>query len=44
MVGDKAKISEKLNELGFDNIIEIDADGNPINQFINAKIEKDIKK
>jgi zinc protease len=44
MVGDKAKISEKLNELGFDNIIEIDADGNPINQFINSKIEKDIKK
>ena len=44
MVGDKAKISDKLNELGFDNIIEIDADGNPINQFINAKIEKDIKK
>ncbi|HSQ46270.1 MAG TPA: pitrilysin family protein, partial [Lutibacter sp.] len=44
MVGDKAKISDKLNELGFDNIIEIDADGNPINQFVNAKIEKDIKK
>jgi len=44
MVGDKEKISSKLNELGFDNIIEIDADGNPINQFINTKIEKDIKK
>jgi predicted Zn-dependent peptidase len=44
MVGDKAKISDKLNELGFDNIIEIDADGNPINQFFNAKIEKEIKK
>ncbi|MDO9275566.1 MAG: insulinase family protein, partial [Lutibacter sp.] len=44
VVGDKEKISSKLNELGFDNIIEIDADGNPINQFINTKIEKDIKK
>lgn len=43
MVGDKEKISAKLNELGFDDIIEIDADGNPVNQFINAKIEKDIK-
>jgi len=44
MVGDKEKISSKLNELGFDKIIEIDADGNPINQFINTKTEKDIKK
>ena len=43
MVGDKAKISEKLNELGFDNIIEIDADGNPVNQFINAKTDKAVK-
>jgi len=43
MVGDKEKISSKLNELGFDNIIEIDADGNPINQIINAKKDKDIK-
>lgn len=30
MVGDKAKTAAKLEELGFDNIIEIDADGNPI--------------
>ncbi|WP_420322676.1 M16 family metallopeptidase [Flagellimonas sp.] len=30
MVGDRAKIASKLDELGFDNIIEIDADGNPI--------------
>ncbi len=29
MVGDRAKIVEKLDGLGFDNIIEIDADGNP---------------
>ncbi|MDP3359791.1 MAG: pitrilysin family protein [Lutibacter sp.] len=43
MVGDKEKISNKLNELGFDNIIEIDADGNPINQIINAKKDMDIK-
>jgi zinc protease len=27
MVGDRAKIAGKLDELGFDNIIEIDADG-----------------
>ncbi len=31
MVGDRAKIAAKLDELGFDAIIEIDADGNPIN-------------
>ena len=30
MVGDRAKIVDKLDELGFDNIIEIDADGNPL--------------
>ena len=29
MVGDRAKIAAKLDGLGFDNIIEIDADGNP---------------
>ena len=29
MVGDRAKIVEKLDGLGFDQIIEIDADGNP---------------
>ncbi|WP_419211285.1 M16 family metallopeptidase [Maribacter sp. X9] len=29
MVGDRSKIAEKLDELGFDAIIEIDADGNP---------------
>ncbi len=29
MVGDRAKIASKLDELGFDAIIEIDADGNP---------------
>ncbi|MFD1094351.1 M16 family metallopeptidase [Salegentibacter chungangensis] len=30
IVGDKAEISDKLEELGFDEIIEIDADGNKI--------------
>jgi len=30
MVGDRAKIVDKLDELGFDAIIEIDADGNPL--------------
>lgn len=30
MVGDRAKIIDKLDELGFDAIIEIDADGNPV--------------
>ncbi len=29
MVGDRSKIAEKLDGLGFDAIIEIDADGNP---------------
>lgn len=43
MVGDKSKVEGKLKELGFDNIIEIDADGNPVKQFLNPKIEKEIK-
>ncbi|MDP3312268.1 pitrilysin family protein [Lutibacter sp.] len=30
MVGDKSKIEGKLMDLGFDDIIEIDADGNPV--------------
>jgi len=30
VVGDKAKIGKKLGKLGFDKIIEIDADGKPI--------------
>ncbi len=30
VVGDKVKIITKLKELGFDDIIEIDADGNPV--------------
>ena len=42
MVGDKAKIAEKLTTLGFDAIIEIDADGNQINLQVQDK-EKEIK-
>lgn len=34
MVGDRAKIASTLDELGFDNIIEIDADGDPITPVI----------
>ncbi|NOQ92322.1 MAG: insulinase family protein, partial [Flavobacteriaceae bacterium] len=42
MVGDKAKIASKLDELGFDAIIEIDADGNPIKPAIKDD-KKEIK-
>jgi predicted Zn-dependent peptidase len=42
MVGDRAKIASKLDELGFDNIIEIDADGNPIEPTVKEP-EKEIK-
>ena len=43
MVGDKEKISAKLGELGFDKIVEIDEDGNPVDQIITPKPGKDIK-
>ena len=42
MVGDRAKIISKLDALGFDDIIEIDADGNPVVQAISQQ-ESDIK-
>ena len=42
MVGDRAKIASKLDELGFDNIIEIDADGNPIEATVKRP-EEEIK-
>jgi len=42
MVGDRAKIASKLDELGFDNIIEIDADGNPREPVVKEP-EKEIK-
>jgi len=42
MVGDKAKIVSKLDELGFDAIIEIDADGNPLKQSLKDN-KKEIK-
>ena len=40
VVGDKVKIRAKLDKLGFDKIIEIDADGNPITPPIDIKEEK----
>ena len=40
VVGDKAKIKANLDKLGFDKIIEIDADGNPITPPIDIKEEK----
>ena len=40
VVGDKGKIRAKLDKLGFDKIIEIDADGNPITPPIDIKEEK----
>lgn len=44
MVGDRAKIASKLDELGFDAIIELDADGNPINvKEINTPLKKEVK-
>lgn len=43
MVGDRAKIADKLDELGFDNIIEIDADGNPIVPAMKEQEKIDIK-
>ena len=42
MVGDRAEIITKLDELGFDNIIEIDADGNPKKPVVKP-VETDIK-
>ncbi|MFK7811472.1 MAG: M16 family metallopeptidase [Maribacter sp.] len=39
MVGDRAKIASKLDALGFDNIIEIDADGKPITPAIKKDTE-----
>lgn len=42
MVGDRAKVVDKLDELGFDAIIEIDADGNPKVPAMKTP-EKDIK-
>ena len=42
MVGDRAKIVDKLDQLGFDAIIEIDADGNPLKPAIK-ELENEIK-
>jgi zinc protease len=43
MVGDSAKIVDTLDEFGFDNIIEIDANGNPIVPAMIEKEKRDIK-
>ncbi|WP_200975202.1 pitrilysin family protein [Echinicola sp. 20G] len=40
VVGDKAKIIDKLDSLGFDQIIEIDTDGNPLKKEL-PKIKKE---
>ena len=42
VVGDKAKIGKSLGKLGFDKIIEIDADGKPIKE-VEKKLLKKIK-
>ena len=42
MVGDRSKIVKKLDELGFDEIIEIDADGNPLREAME-KPDMEIK-
>lgn len=42
MVGDRAKVADKLDKLGFDAIIEIDADGNPKVPAMKTP-EKDMK-
>ena len=39
IVGDKAKIIDKLKEVGFDEIIEIDSDGNPLKPSGDINIE-----
>tara|TARA_R110002020_G_scaffold21009_6_gene71412 strand:- start:74180 stop:76963 length:2784 start_codon:yes stop_codon:yes gene_type:complete len=43
MVGDRAQIADKLDGLGFDEIIEVDADGNPVKEAIKTPPTKDIK-
>jgi predicted Zn-dependent peptidase len=40
VVGDKAKVLDKLKAFGFDEIIEIDADGNPLQPSGDINIER----
>ncbi|MBT8272731.1 MAG: insulinase family protein, partial [Bacteroidia bacterium] len=40
VVGDKAKIATKLDALGFDEIVEIDADGNPLTPPVEEMKDK----
>ncbi|UJH90464.1 hypothetical protein LZ575_16820 [Antarcticibacterium sp. 1MA-6-2] len=43
VVGDRAKIASKLDELGFDSIIEIDADGKPLTPAVKKQDVPDLK-
>ncbi|MCF4100331.1 insulinase family protein [Gillisia sp. M10.2A] len=43
MVGDRAKVADKLDQLGFDAIIEIDADGNMITPPIKTPAKDEVK-
>ncbi len=43
MVGDRAKVADKLDELGFDSIIEIDADGNVLSPEIKMPEKEEVK-
>jgi zinc protease len=37
VVGDRAKIASRLDELGFDSIVEIDPDGNPLTPAVGGQ-------
>lgn len=43
VVGDRAVIISKLDELGFDQIIEIDADGNPLKSVVTPSKAESLK-
>lgn len=43
MVGDRAKIVDNLDQLGFDSIIEIDADGNILTPPIKTPEKEEVK-
>lgn len=43
MVGDRAKIVDKLDQLGFDSIIEIDADGNILTPPLKTMDKAEVK-
>ncbi|HSI68839.1 MAG TPA: insulinase family protein, partial [Gillisia sp.] len=43
VVGDRAKIATRLDELGFDSIVEIDPDGNPLTPAVTGQNSPDLK-